>query len=62
MLSRKHYIEVAKIFASHSHGYKPETIEARTATWFAQELADVYAADNPAFDRAGFLAACGVQS
>lgn len=63
-LSRKHYTAVADVFA-------PRLVNAPTGTdWdfgytcaakaIANDLADIFAADNPAFDRARFLAACGV--
>lgn len=34
----------------------------RGVSWAAKSIADVMARDNPRFDRARFLAACGVQS
>lgn len=52
MATRKDYIATAKILAANPD----EVMRAEQARHFA----DLYAADNPRFDRARFLAACGV--
>ena len=49
MMTRQHYIKVAKIVK-----------EATTRAKFAEELAEMFTADNPRFDRERFYIACGV--
>lgn len=49
--TKKHYIATAKIVKS-----LPKTQRKKTAEKFARQ----YAADNPRFDRARFMSACGV--
>lgn len=53
-MSRKDYIAIAEVFArrSHMHPTSRESIEV------AQEIASVFAADNPRFDRGRFIRAC----
>lgn len=59
-MSKKHYIAVAAILASHSeiatYGAKFVHISAT----IAHELADYFAKDNPNFNRSRFLTACGI--
>ncbi len=64
-MTKKHYEMVAKVFAKtrlyveyeeHRNGRE----SARQ--YLAEELADQFASDNPLFDRARFLKACGVQA
>jgi hypothetical protein len=52
-MTRKHFSAMAKAIAK-----APITNEARKA--LARELAAICATTNPNFDRARFLAACGV--
>jgi hypothetical protein len=66
-LSRKHYCAVAAIIADkvamfpNDAGASHVQIVARAAlAHVAQDLTDYFASDNPAFDRARFLAACKV--
>ena len=63
-MTKKDYIAIARAVSSTTKDYLGKTDvdpQAMMAdlTW---ELADVMQADNPKFDRARFLAACGVQS
>ena len=55
MMTKKHYIEVAKIIKDHT-SYDDNLIPADIAC----DLAIVFAQDNPRFDRIKFLEACGV--
>jgi hypothetical protein len=62
-MSRKHYIEVAKVIRSEvekaeASSLLPETVQALTV--LAEELADMFKADNSRFDRARFMTACGL--
>jgi hypothetical protein len=51
-MSRKHYIAVAE---------RIRRIDTRPAReQIAHDMADIFAEDNPRFDRARFLEACGV--
>jgi hypothetical protein len=63
-LSRKHYCAVAAIISRHAviEGYGPELDSAtkRIVGELADDLASMFASDNPNFDRARFLAACKV--
>jgi len=52
-MTRKDYIMIAEVFA-HSAGDD-------LAKFLASNLADKLAEDNPRFDRARFLEACGVK-
>ena len=52
MFTRKHYIETAKVVKS---------LPAKSRKAAANKFAKQYAADNPRFDRAKFLKACGVK-
>ena len=51
--TRQHCIAIATII----NGYKGD----KTARGIGQQLADLFAHDNAAFDRARFLAACGLE-
>ncbi len=66
MCSRKDYVAVAKIIndAQPLPGSTPTaaTITRCSLENVAQDLAKYFATDNARFDRARFLAACGVQS
>lgn len=48
--TRQHYVAIAKILAKH---------KSEQASAIAKELADLFAADNPNFDRNRFLQAAG---
>jgi hypothetical protein len=52
--TRQHYIAVANILAKH-HG-------DATSRQIAEEMANLFAADNSRFDRSRFLTACGVEA
>ncbi len=56
MLSRKHYQAIAAIVADAT-----DTGDVIHVSDLTRRLADYFTRDNPAFDRAKFLAACGVQ-
>ncbi len=58
MMSKKHYIEIAQAIKASE---VPATAETRKSiAELAKRLANVFAADNPRFDRARFIKACGV--
>ena len=69
-MTRKDYIAIARAIRSEREAWvepnnnriAPEVTQAGALTcgYIAQRLSDVMAADNPRFDRAKFLAACGV--
>ena len=67
-MSKKHYIAIAEVFAKarskeqdlRDVGVPTKNLQAATCDLIATQLALVMATDNPAFDRARFLAACGV--
>ena len=54
-MTRKHYIAIAKAIAELD---LPKPNKAAVA----DTIADCCQADNPRFDRARFLAACGIES
>lgn len=58
MMSKKHYVEIAKAIRACE---QPATVEtAASISELAQRLASVFQNDNPRFDRARFLTACGL--
>lgn len=57
MMSRKDYVPMAALIKSHAAG---SPIAFAVLINYAEDLADLLASDNPRFDRARFLAACGV--
>lgn len=59
MLSKRHYVAIAARIKANMEAYHPYAIPA--AQW-PQLLADYFASDNPRFDRAKFLAACGIET
>jgi hypothetical protein len=63
-MSKKHYIETARILSAereclNGNETADDMIRA-TVDSIAGRMADMFAADNPRFDRARFLTACGV--
>ena len=68
MMSKKHYVALAKIFALRrqlvfnaggtSDPYRQGAVAATNALVY--EAADYFASDNPRFDRDRFLADCGL--
>lgn len=61
MMAKKHFKALASAIRSQWFGDTHEEIANRASkTEFAKVVAAICAADNPAFDRARFLAACGV--
>lgn len=58
-MSKKDYVAVAAVFAPMAGEMGDSCCEAVVED-IANKLADVFAADNPRFDRAVFLKACGV--
>lgn len=66
-MSKKHYVAIAKIIKSQIKlaDFNGETEDSPairlTAINIARDFADFASLDNPEFDRARFLAACGVK-
>lgn len=58
-MSRKDYVAIADVFAKAADSTVRRT-KRDVARELAEEVANVFAADNPAFDRERFLKACGV--
>ena len=58
MLSRKYYVMIARVLASHISGVNH--IRDGKVVLIARSLADEFEKDNPRFDRAEFYAAVGV--
>lgn len=59
MLSRKHYVDIARVIADYRH-----RSDGEDWPWegLVQDLCDMMAEDNPRFDRAKFVAACKEQA
>lgn len=64
MMSRKHYVAIAKAMAyvKPSQQARPQGFKQRTEAWATTVVAlvEVFEKDNPNFDRARFLTACGI--
>lgn len=58
-MTRKHYIEIARIL-SERHGVSPTIVEKATVRAIAYQMADMLKVDNSRFDRERFLSACGL--
>jgi hypothetical protein len=54
-MTRKDYVIIADVIATSWHD------SAETKRTIAQNMADALGADNPRFDSARFLTACGVK-
>ena len=66
-MTRKDYVAIAAALKGarlEGHGLNSASIKYIGEQWklCAEHVAATMAADNPRFDRARFLAACGVQS
>jgi hypothetical protein len=65
-MTRKDYVALAEVlkqtpgYCAQNFSHSLRTVQV--VSIIADRLADYCAADNPAFDRARFLKACGVQS
>lgn len=57
-MKKKHYEAIAKIIEP----FWFNDLDSPTATAIARRLADYFEQDNPRFDRARFLQACGVET
>ena len=58
-MSRKDYIAVAGLIRSRLVD-TGDTVDQWNAIAFADGMADLFAGDNPRFDRGRFLVACGL--
>lgn len=63
-MTKKDYIAIAKVVKEEYERYSPEDPERicvlESLETIAINLAGVFSSDNPRFDRARFLQACGV--
>lgn len=59
-MTRKDYVMLARVIASHRAAYDEGETQLIGADSLVERIADALAADNPRFDRARFLKACGV--
>ena len=57
-MTKKHYEAIAAAF----HAYIATGTGVNIARPIAKDLADYFATDNPKFDRARFLQACGIET
>jgi len=57
-MSRKHFVAVARVLASQ---LATDASRYPAVKSIAEGLAEVFAAENPRFDRTRFLRACGVE-
>lgn len=60
-MSRKDYVKVAEVIAAGMTCAKTDDTR-QTVHVIATCIGEVFAADNPRFDRERFMAACGVTS
>ncbi len=59
MMSRKHYIKVAKIIKDNTLDYNGKMLPTLNKTLLVSELCTMFKADNSLFDRQRFINACG---
>lgn len=59
-MTRKHYEAIAAAIREESDAFPTDLVVRGTLERLASALGGVFAADNPRFDRARFLAACGI--
>lgn len=63
-MTKKDYIAIAKVLADNRRNhatYDAQSMAVVRCTDVASDMADMLARDNSRFDRARFLAACGVK-
>ena len=69
-MTKKHYEAIARILADvlehEQDDFDPQAHGVNFTTYYyiqdvARQLAEYFASDNPRFDRARFLSACGVE-
>lgn len=63
-MTKKHFEAIAAILNSFyivPRGVPSRALEAAAVSGIAEEMADLFAQENPRFDRARFLKACGVE-
>ena len=70
-MTRKDYVAMAEVVKATTFGtFHHDEVTGQVKVWnddvrsaeFAGRVADVFAADNPRFDRGRFMAACGLAS
>ena len=62
-MTKKDYVAIAaaiKAAINTANGFNIHLRPVQVASLYAGKLADVFASDNPSFDRARFLEACGI--
>lgn len=60
-MSRKDYVAFAEVIALEIKANIPATKAEQAVIDVAKSMADVFKRDNPNFDRARFLTACGIK-
>lgn len=60
MMTRKHFNAIAKTFAERMEEIAGDEYLCEQTAILAEHFADVFERDNPNFNRARFLDACGV--
>jgi hypothetical protein len=62
-MTKKHYEAIASILAKYKNAplYEVDYSDYRTAEHIATDLSKYFATDNPKFNRARFLQACGIE-
>lgn len=55
-MTKKHFIKIARVIEKYA-GLTPERGDIKL---LAEDLADIFKEENPAFDRQRFLDACGL--
>ena len=58
-MTKKHYIKIAAVFREQVEQHPITAVERMTLYNVLRELTPILQDDNPAFDKARFMAACG---
>jgi hypothetical protein len=58
--TRRHNCDVAEILGKRHGAFDAEGSGPFAVDWIADDFYDLFAADNPRFDRERFLTACGI--
>lgn len=61
IFTKRHYESIATVFSNAMGAAKPGDPSLLAVALLAYDLTEMFAEDNPAFDRARFLEACGIK-